>query len=75
MVARAYSAFYDNDGGYSGVDAPLSAEGNITVDPRMSSTWELESDSPCIDTGDPDISDADGSRSDMGAFGGPAGSW
>ena len=27
--------------------------------------------SPCIDTGDPSIVDVDGTRSDMGAYGGP----
>ena len=74
-ISWTYSSFYDNDGGYDGVDAPTAAGGNISGDPRLTSTWELESDSPCIDTGDPAVSDVDGSRSDMGAYGGPVGSW
>jgi hypothetical protein len=74
-ITWSYSAFYDNDGGYTGLDDPAAHDGNIFDDPMLSSTWELESDSPCIDAGDPSISDEDGSRSDMGAFGGPTGSW
>jgi hypothetical protein len=33
--------------------------------------------SPCIDAGDPDraYDDADGSLNDIGAYGGPGGSW
>jgi len=35
--------------------------------------FHLFSGSPCENTGDPDIKNADGSRSDMGAYGGPNG--
>ena len=34
---------------------------------------QLTAESECIDSGDPALSDADGTRSDMGAYGGPAG--
>jgi len=49
------------------------------VDTRGSdaSTWDLHlrADSPLRDAGSPDLSDPDGSRSDVGAYGGPAGAW
>ncbi|NQU04734.1 MAG: T9SS type A sorting domain-containing protein [Calditrichaeota bacterium] len=50
-----------------------AGEGSISVDPRFvnadSGDFHLQSDSPCIDTGDPDFpNDPDDSRSDMGAF-------
>ena len=44
-----------------------SGEGGLPVDPHLATT------SPLVDAGDPDILDADGSRSDMGALGGPDG--
>ena len=37
--------------------------------------FHLKSVSPCIDTGDPDITDPDESISDMGAYGGPGADW
>jgi hypothetical protein len=39
--------------------------------------FTLAKSSPCIDAGDPDpgYNDPDGSRNDMGAFGGPEGDW
>jgi hypothetical protein len=37
--------------------------------------FTLKAGSPCIDAGKPDVTDADGTRSDCGAFGGPNGSW
>lgn len=39
--------------------------------------WNLNMDagSPLEDAGDPDVLDRDGSRSDVGAFGGPYGGW
>ena len=38
-------------------------------------TFTLRRSSPCIDAGHTDVLDADGSRSDMGAYGGPEGAW
>jgi len=52
---------------------------NLTVDPGFlgqgssTSRYHLSLASPLIDTGDPAVSDLDGSRSDMGPFGGPGG--
>jgi hypothetical protein len=50
--------------------------GNITADPMFVDEFDdvhLQTGSPCIDTGDPNIYDIDGSRSDMGRWGGPGG--
>lgn len=46
--------------------------GNITRDPMFvdSLDFHLQKHSPCIDAGHPGILDPDGSRSDIGAFGG-----
>lgn len=46
---------------------------NLRVDPLLdySNSLRLLSGSPCIDAGDPGILDADRTRSDMGAYGGP----
>ncbi|MDO9576599.1 MAG: FlgD immunoglobulin-like domain containing protein [Candidatus Cloacimonadales bacterium] len=69
-------------GGYEGT-------GNIDADPLfinpsggdgfafngLNANWALQEGSPCIDAGDPDAmyNDLDGSRNDMGAYGGPNG--
>ncbi len=60
--------------------------GNLSVDPLLMSLavdgvydddLRLGVGSPCQDAGNPfvDYDDPDGSRNDMGAYGGPAGSW
>ena len=50
---------------------------NLSVDPMIVSEdsvdFHLQMYSPLIDAGDPNILDVDGSRSDIGAFGGPLG--
>jgi len=50
---------------------------NLTVDPMLvnedSMDFHLQMYSPLIDAGDPNILDLDGSRSDIGLFGGPYG--
>lgn len=61
--ARAvYSDIQDGDAGF----------GNISLDPQfvdpLDGNYELQLTSPCLDAGDPTLSDADGSRSDMGAY-------
>lgn len=47
--------------------------GGISSDPQFSSATDftLSGGSPCIDAGKPDIYDPDGSRSDIGYYGGP----
>jgi hypothetical protein len=46
---------------------------DISLNPMFQDTidFRLQSGSPCIHTGDPLILNSDGSRSDMGAWGGP----
>jgi hypothetical protein len=54
-------------------------EGNIEADPLFAGgdDFRLGSGSAAIDAGDPDplLFDLDGSRNDIGAFGGPDGNW
>jgi hypothetical protein len=51
--------------------------GNISADPMFSDPgggdFRLKANSPCLDAGNPDpiFNDPDGSRNDMGAYGGP----
>ena len=47
--------------------------GNINTDPQFTSptNFHISPDSPCWDAGRFDVFDPDGSRSDMGYFGGP----
>jgi len=85
----AYSDFFDNAYGAWGGDVQSSGQtdekGNIFESPYFvhlelnadasDDDLHLEQGSPCIDQGDPDLQDPDGSRSDMGAYGGPYGNW
>jgi hypothetical protein len=73
-----YNDVYSNgDGGdYVNYESQTGINGNISVLPRFVSLgvdFNLGEGSPCIDAGDPDsqYNDPDGSRNDMGAFGGP----
>ncbi len=49
--------------------------GNLSVDPLFSddSTFHLQPNSPAVDAGHPEIYDNDGTRSDIGPYGGPQG--
>jgi hypothetical protein len=53
----------------------IDSIGVIFADPMLSSdsSFYLQAGSPCIDAGDPTILDVDGSRSDIGMYGGPRG--
>lgn len=78
-----YNAVY----GHTGYDLRNAGSGgtatdNLTADPRFSaaSSGDFSLDagfSPCVDAGNPAVgyNDVDGSRNDMGAFGGPSGAW
>jgi len=68
----------------SGATFSLSVDGNLSVDPLYSDTtdadpgaWDLRlgAGSECIDAGDEGVVDVDGSRADLGAYGGPGGGW
>jgi hypothetical protein len=67
---------------FSGIDDPTGQNGNISVDPLFVDTsatdptlWDLhlQSNSPLVNAGDPALLDSDGSRSDIGAYGGAQG--
>jgi hypothetical protein len=54
-----------------------SLQSNVYADPMFVDPWNgdlhLQKNSPCIDAGAPWVLDVDGTRSDIGAFGGPDG--
>ncbi|RLC57446.1 MAG: hypothetical protein DRH89_03480, partial [Candidatus Cloacimonadota bacterium] len=72
---------------YSCVTGGFTGEGNIDENPLfvaptagdgngydgLAADWSLQTGSPCINAGNPDAmyNDPDGSRNDMGAYGGP----
>jgi hypothetical protein len=71
------SSIFINTGGvnviYSDVEGGWQGTGNIDSDPVFADTlYHLTIGSPCIDTGNPDhaYNDEDGSRNDMGKYGG-----
>jgi len=66
---------------YSDIQEGWTGTGNINTNPQFSNpnvdNYHINHSSPCSDTGNPDpmYNDYDGSRNDMGAFGGPGGRW
>jgi hypothetical protein len=81
-----YNCFYSDYpmtrphiGQISGDDVIDSVYGNVYSDPMFvdqdNGDLRLQKGSPCIDAGAPWILDVDGTRSDIGAFGGPGGSF
>lgn len=74
-VSIRYSNFFGNGGDFDGVADPIGTDGNLSVDPQYTDGFRLDAGSPCVDAGDPSVFDTDGSRSDMGAYGGPEGDW
>ena len=75
-ITVSYSAFWDNPDGVSqGIDSPVGQDGNINADPLFvdpaEGDFHLQTGSPAINAGDPNLADPDGSRSDMGTYGGP----
>lgn len=66
---------------YSCIENGWSSEGNMDTDPKFVDItvkdFHLLPDSPCINAGNPleQYNDHDGSRNDMGAYGGPYGNW
>ncbi len=84
-----YAPFGDPDVTYTCITGGFTGEGNIDDDPMfidpsagngsayngLTAVWGLLEGSPCIDAGNPDpiYNDPDGTRNDMGAYGGPNG--
>jgi parallel beta-helix repeat protein len=68
----AYNDVWNNATNYQGVSA---GTGSISSDPKFvdASYYYLQASSPCVNTGNPNSSyfDRDGSRNDMGLYGGP----
>jgi len=72
-ILVSYCDNYGNSGGnYFGLPDQTGQNGNISEDPLFidpdNGNYQLQCASPCVDTGDPDVFDPDGTRSDMGAF-------
>ena len=55
---------------YSDIEGSYTGTGNINSDPLFvaNDDYNLQTGSPCIDTGDPSDLDLDGTTADMGAF-------
>ncbi len=82
-----YNNVQGNTSNYTGVTSRSGSSGNIELDPMFvlvsndgdesNDDLRLQSGSPSVDAGNPDAAynDVDGTRNDMGAYGGPAGSW
>ena len=64
-----------SNGNTGGSGTFYASQGVINVDPGFISTslndYHISSGSPCWNTGHPGLKDPDGTRSDMGYFGGP----
>jgi len=63
----------NTDGEYRDIWDQTDTNGNLSVDPEFAgeSIFILKPASPARDAGHPEISDPDGSRSDIGLSGGP----
>ncbi|MDP2310384.1 MAG: MopE-related protein [Pseudomonadota bacterium] len=80
-LTSVWSNMYGNESSeLFGVTTPAVGDGNVFVDPGYTDTsaadptsWDLTlaSESAVRDAGDPGASDPDGSRADIGAWGGP----
>jgi hypothetical protein len=84
-IRITYNCFYSSRqmmrshiGNTNGTGTIDSVYGNVYADPMFvdydKGDLRLQKWSPCIDAGAPWILDVDGTRSDIGAFGGPGGS-
>jgi hypothetical protein len=82
----AYNLVHGNTSAYAGSQGDRTgSDGNLASDPRVGTLsdngdwkdddWAPSSGSPMVDAGDPADSDADGSRADIGMYGGVYGAW
>ncbi len=76
-VEVRYSAFWANGNNACGVEDPLAETGNVEAPPQFvdagAGDYHLFPGSAAVDAGDDDdeFLDTDGTRADMGAYGGP----
>jgi hypothetical protein len=88
FFSGSYNDVFANAGGaYSGVSDPTGTGGNVSVNPTFASVtadgnpwndnWTLRPASALVNAGNPGAAynDADGTRNDIGAFGGPGSEW
>ncbi len=80
LIKSNYNIFWDNQIDLEGLsygDSDIAADPMFINDtiptPNGNYDFHLQKYSPAIDKGDPSILDIDGSRSDIGLFGGPLG--
>lgn len=69
-----YNDVYGNQAGnYLGMEDLTGQDGNVSLEPNFSDSvdFHLKEGSPLIDAGDPLLTDPDGTRSDIGLYGGP----
>lgn len=65
-----YNLYYNNYNDFN--EPPLQSTTDLFENPIfITGTYILSTNSPCIDAGHPDILDTDGTRSDIGVYGGP----
>jgi len=70
----AYNIVWNNkDGNYEGIWNQTGFNGNLSADPEFigEGVFILRESSPAVNGGHPEIFNIDGTRSDVGAFGGP----
>lgn len=76
-ITSSYNIFWNNSGGKYGGNSEITiGDGNLSQDPLfidVNSNYHLSENSPCINAGKPGLPflDPDGTRNDMGAYGGP----
>jgi len=70
----SYNDVWNNqEGNYRDMPDFTGENGNLSVDPKFENTedFKLKKDSPLLDSGNPLLTDPDGTPSDIGLYGGP----
>lgn len=74
-----YNLYWGTNEAFIGLGQTIISSNNFNFDPLFADPengdFSLLPESLAIDAGAPEILDMDGSRSDLGAFGGPGGGW
>jgi len=72
----SYNIVWNNkEGNYKDIWDQTDLNGNLSADPLFvgENIFILKPESPAVDSGHPEVFDHDGSRSDIGLYGGPQG--